>query len=53
MPNFQRLNKKQKIHLILNGVDPENIEFNSTNATLTYTVQQYILSTTRFTDMEE
>ena len=53
VPNFQRLNKKQKIHLILNGVDPENIEFNSTNATLTYTVQQYILSTKRFTDMEE
>ena len=32
--NFLRLNKKQKLYLILNGVDPENIEFTSTNTTI-------------------
>ena len=52
VPNFIRLNKKQKLEVILRGVDPENDEFLSTNKTLTKEVQNFILSTKRFTAME-
>ena len=53
VPNFIRLNKSQKLNIILNGVNPENIEFTTTNTKITYSVQQYILSTKRFTTMED
>ena len=52
VPYFKRLNKKQKLELILRGVNIENQELLSTNITLTKEVQQYILSTKRFTAME-
>ena len=53
VPNFSRLNISQKLDIILNGVDPENLEFTSTNTTITYSVQENILATTRFTAMED
>ena len=52
VPNFIRLNKKQKLEVILRGVNPEKDEFLSTNKTLTKEVQNFILSTKRFTAME-
>ena len=52
VPNFIRLNKKQKLEVILRGVNPENDELLSTNKTLTKEVQNFILSTKRFTAME-
>ena len=52
IPYFPRLNKKQKLSIILNGVDPENQEFISTNITITKSVQEFILSIKRFTVME-
>ena len=48
VPNFYRLNKKQKLDLILNGVNINDEEFFSTNNTLTKGVQNFIISTTRF-----
>ena len=51
VPNFKRLNKKQKIDIILAGVNPENYELLSTNITLSKEVQNFILSTKRFTAM--
>ena len=52
MPNFIRLNKKQKLEVILRGVNIENEELLQTNITLTKAVQNFILSTKRFTAME-
>ena len=53
VPNYNRLNKKQKLDLILNGVNIDNEEFLSTNTTLTKAVQNFILSTKRFTVIED
>ena len=53
VPNFPRLNISQKLDIILNGVDPENLEYTTTNTTITYSVQEYILATKRFTAMED
>ena len=53
VPNYNRLNKKQKLDLILNGVNIDNEEFLSTNTTLTKAVQNIILSTKRFTVIED
>ena len=52
VPNFIRLNKKQKLEVILRGVNIENEELLQTNITLTKAVQNFILSTKRFTAME-
>ena len=52
VPNFIRLNKKQKLEVILRGVNIENEEILQTNITLTKAVQHFILSTKRFTAME-
>ena len=48
----KELNKKQKLDLILRGVNPENDELLSANENLTKEVQNFILSTKRFTAME-
>ena len=48
IPNFQRLTKKQKLNIILRGVDIENPEVLSTNITLTKAVQKYIIFSKRF-----
>ena len=52
VPKFQRLNKKQKLEIILRGVNIENEDFLSTNIILTKAVQNYILLTKRFTALE-
>ena len=51
MRNFQRLNKKQKIEK-LGEVDIGNTELIKTNITLTKAVQNLILTTNRFTNMD-
>ena len=51
VPNFPRLNKKQKLELILRGVNISNEEFYSTNNTLTKAVQDFIISTNRFSSI--
>ena len=53
VPNYNRLNKKEKLDLILNGVNIDNEEYLSTNTTLTKAVQNFILSTKRFTVIED
>ena len=53
VPNFPRLNISQKLDIILNGVDPEDLEYTTTNTTITSSVQEYILATKRFTAMED
>ena len=53
VPNYNRLNKKKKLDLILNGVNIDNEEYLSTNTTLTKAVQNFILSTKRFTVIED
>ena len=53
VPYFKRLNKKQKLEIILRGVNINNEEILSTNITLTKEVQNFILSTKRFTAMED
>ena len=53
IPNFNRLNKKQKLDIIIKGVDIENEDLLSTNITLTKAVQKFIISSKRFTmDMD-
>ena len=52
VPNFNRFNKKQKLDLILKGVNIENSEIFQTNVTLTLAVQNFILLTKRFTAMD-
>ena len=52
VPNFKRLNKKQKLDLILKGVNIDDPELFQTNVTLTLAVQNFILLTKRFTAME-
>ena len=53
VPNFPRLNKKQKTELILKGVNFDNEEFYSTNNILTKAVQQFIISTKRFISLDD
>ena len=53
VPNYNRFNKKKKLDLILNGVNIDNEEYLSTNTTLTKAVQNFILSTKRFTVIED
>ena len=52
VPNFNRLNKKQKLDIILRGVNIDDSELFQTNVTLTLAVQNFILLTKRFTAME-
>ena len=52
IPNFPNLNRKRKLDIILNGVNIDNEEFTKTNTTLTKAVQNFILSTKRFTTIE-
>ena len=53
VPNFLRLNKKQKTELILKGVNIDNEEFYSTNNILTKAVQEFIISTKRFISLDD
>ena len=48
IPKFPNLTKKQKLEIILRGIDIENPEYLQTNITLTIGVQKYIFNTKRF-----
>ena len=48
VPNFSRLNKQNKLELILKGVNIDDDEFLQTNTILTKSVQNFILQTKRF-----
>ena len=52
VPKFKRLNKKQKLDIILRGINIDDSELFQTNVTLTLAVQNFILLTKRFTAME-
>ena len=52
MPNFSRLTKKNKLDLLLRGVNLDNDEFLPTNTILTKAVQNFILQTKRFVKIE-
>ena len=48
VPNFPNWTKKKKLDLILRGIYPDNPDFTTLNTTLTKAVQNFILSTKRF-----
>ena len=48
VPNFQRLNRKQKFDILLRGISIDNPDIISTNIILTKAVQKFIISTKRF-----
>ena len=52
IPKFKRFTKKQKIDLILRGVNIDNEEYLHVNTILTKAVQNYIITTNRFTSKE-
>ena len=52
VPNFTRLNKKNKLELILRGVNIDNDDFLQTNTILTKSVQNFILQTKRFSSID-
>ena len=53
IPNFPNLNRKQKLDIILRGINIDNEEFTHLNTTLTKAVQNFIISTKRFTTIED
>ena len=48
IPNFRNFTKKKKLYIILNGININQDEFISTNITLTFGVQKFIMQTKRF-----
>ena len=52
VPNFKRLNKKQQLNLILRGLNIDDEEFLHVNTILTKAVQNFIITTKRFTTKE-
>ena len=50
VPNFSNLKKKQKLDLILNGIDTDDPDYYYTNKKLTLAVQEFIIATKRFSD---
>ena len=52
IPKFPNFNRKRKLDIILNGVNIDDKEFTHTNTILTKAVQNFILSTKRFTTIE-
>ena len=53
IPNFPNLNRKRKLDIILRGINIDNEEFTYLNITLTKAVQNFIISTKRFTTFED
>jgi uncharacterized membrane protein YhfC len=52
VPNVPNLNRKQKLDIILRGINIDNVEFTHLNTILTKAVQIFILETKRFTSNE-
>ena len=50
IPNFNRLNKRQKYEALVMGINTKNPEYNYTNTNITIAVQNYILKTKRFSE---
>ena len=48
IPKFHRLSKKEKLRIIIFGIDIDNDEFVHLNTTLTNAVQNFIMKTKRF-----
>ena len=48
IPTFKNLNKKQKLNILLTGINTDNPDFFNLNKTLTIAVQNFILETKRF-----
>ena len=48
IPTFKNLNKKQKLNLLLKGLDTDDPEYFILNKTLTIAVQNFIIATKRF-----
>ena len=48
IPTFKNLNNKQKLNIIISGIDTDDPEFFHLNKTLTIAVQHFILKTKRF-----
>ena len=48
IPKFHRLNKKEKLRIIIFGIDIDNDDFIHLNTTLTIAVQNFIMKTKRF-----
>ena len=50
IPNFNRLNKRQKYEALVFGINTDNPDYNYTNTNITIAVQNYIMKTKRFSD---
>ena len=48
VPNFPRLNKKQKFQILIRGIDISNPYFCNTNIRISLAVQSFIMKTKRF-----
>ena len=48
IPNFPNFSKQKKLHIILNGIYYDKVEYLSTNVSLTIATQNFILQTKRF-----
>ena len=48
IPKFKRLNKKEKIYIIILGFNIDNHDFLHINTVITKSVQRFILKTKRF-----
>ena len=51
IPKFRKLNKKEKLNIIIMGLNIDNDEFLHLNTILTVAVQNFILKTKRFETM--
>jgi hypothetical protein len=50
IPNFSNFSKQRKLDIILMGIYIENEDFLTTNISLTFAVQKFILQTKRFSE---
>ena len=50
IPNFPNFSKQRKLDIILRGIYIENEDFLTTNISLTFAVQKFILQTKRFSE---
>ena len=48
IPKFKTFNKQKQLDIILNGFDKDNDVFFTTNVSLQYAVQKFIIQTKRF-----
>ena len=48
IPNFKKIPNKSKLNILLHGINLDSEEFDSRNAKIIYSVQNFILKTKRF-----